>query len=426
MPDKATTHLPTRKRLLAAAIASCFVSSPAWANPSGPQVVNGTASFNQAGSLLTVNNSNGAIINWNSFSIGANETTRFNQASATSSVLNRVVANDPSALLGTLNSNGKVWLVNPAGILVGQGAKIDVAGFVASTLNVANQDFLAGRLNFGATPNAGSVQNDGQITTPSGGNVYLIAPSVTNNGIIHAPNGEAILAAGQTVQLLDTSTPGVSVAITGAQGNVTNLGQIVSEAGQIGIAGVLVNNSGELNARSVVKEGGRIFLKASQRIEIGEAGRILADGTRGGHIVAKVEDGGQLSGKLLARGVISAQGNGKQGSGGYVETSAKTADINGAQVNTGGGTWLFDPDDVEINSTATISGATLVTPATIDSALANNNFVVQTDPAVSSGNGDIFLNCTVLNNKALWRHLQVISEVRHGKESGIAIRELCR
>ncbi|HUX25545.1 MAG TPA: filamentous hemagglutinin N-terminal domain-containing protein, partial [Burkholderiales bacterium] len=169
MPNKATTYFPARKRLIAAAIASCFVNAPAWANPTGPQVVNGAASFSQAGKLLTVNNTNGAIINWNSFSIGASETTRFNQASASSSVLNRVIANDPSVLLGTLSSNGKVWLVNPAGILVGQGAKIDVAGFVASTLNVANQDFLAGRLNFGATPNAGSIQNDGQITTPSGG-----------------------------------------------------------------------------------------------------------------------------------------------------------------------------------------------------------------------------------------------------------------
>ena len=195
-------------------------------------MVNGSASFNQAGNLLTVTNTNGTIINWNSFSIGANETTRFNQASASSSVLNRVLANDPSVLLGTLSSNGNVWLVNPAGIMVGQGARIDVAGFVASTLNVRNEDFLAGRLNFGATPNAGSIQNYGQITTPSGGSVYLVAPAVTNNGIINAPNGEVILAAGQTVQLVDTGTPGVSVAITGAAGDVTNLGQIISEAGQ--------------------------------------------------------------------------------------------------------------------------------------------------------------------------------------------------
>jgi len=231
------------KRLIAVAIFACIASAPAWSNPTAPQMVNGSASFNQAGNLLTIRNSNGAIINWNTFSIGANETTRFLQASANSAVLNRVVTSDPSILLGTLSSNGKVWLVNPAGIMVGQGARIDVNGFVASTLNVRNEDFLAGRLNFGGTPNAGSIQNFGQITTPTGGSVYLIAPNVENHGIINAPNGEVILVAGQTAQIIDTGTPGVKVDITGAESNVTNLGEIVAEAGRIGMVGVLVKNS---------------------------------------------------------------------------------------------------------------------------------------------------------------------------------------
>src|SRR5450830_1081586 len=284
MPKNKSFPFSARKRLIVVAISACFTSAPAWSNPTGPQAVNGSASIAQAGKLLTVTNSNGAIINWNTFSIGANETTRFNQTSAASSVLNRVLANDPSVLLGTLSSNGRVWLVNPAGIMVGQGARIDVAGFIASTLNVRNEDFLAGRLNFGATPNAGKIENYGQITTPSGGSVYLIAPAVENHGIINAPNGEVVLAAGQTVQLVDTGTPGVKVDITGAEGNVTNLGEIVSEAGRIGMAGVLVKNSGTLNASSLVREGGRIFLKASQDAYVDGAGRIVATGTKGGSI----------------------------------------------------------------------------------------------------------------------------------------------
>src|SRR5476649_2278610 len=152
MSNNKTTRFLARKRLMVAAISTCFASAPAWSNPTAPQIVNGSATFAQAGNLLTVTNSNGAIINWNTFSIGANETTRFNQVSASSSVLNRVLANDPSVLLGTLSSNGRVWLVNPAGILVGAGARIDVAAFVASTLNIRNEDFLANRLNFQSTP----------------------------------------------------------------------------------------------------------------------------------------------------------------------------------------------------------------------------------------------------------------------------------
>ena len=129
-------------------ILACSFGLQAQANPSGAQVVSGTANIKQSGNLLTVTNSPNAIINWQGFSIGAGQTTNFIQQSASSSVLNRVVGPDPSSLLGTLTSNGRVFLINPAGILVGQGARIDVGSFISSTLNLSNSDFLAGKLNF--------------------------------------------------------------------------------------------------------------------------------------------------------------------------------------------------------------------------------------------------------------------------------------
>src|ERR1035437_5991317 len=335
MPNETKIHFSARKRLIVVAISACFVSAPAWSNPTAPQVVNGSANFNQKGNLLTVNNTNGAIINWNTFSIGANETTRFNQTSAASSVLNRVLANDPSVLLGTLSSIRRVWLVNPAGIMVGQGARIDVAGFIASTLNVRNEDFLAGRLNFQPTPHAGKIENCGQITTPSGGSVYLIAPAVENHGIINAPNGEVILAAGQTVQLIDTGTPGVKVDITGAEGNVTNLGEIVAEAGRIGMAGVLVKNSGTLNASSVVNQGGRIFLTASQRAEIG--GAVNSYGLSGGSVAVSAAHSldQNAPGVVIHTGSIQAQGT--AGAGGAVSLSGDSI-LTAAAINADGTT----------------------------------------------------------------------------------------
>jgi len=131
-------------------------------------VVAGQASFATQGNTLSITNSPGAIINWQGFSIAASEATRFIQQNAASSILNRVTGPDPSVILGTLISNGRVFLINPSGILIGQGARIDVAGLVASTLNLSNQDFLDGRLNFTSNPLAGKVENQGRITTPSG------------------------------------------------------------------------------------------------------------------------------------------------------------------------------------------------------------------------------------------------------------------
>jgi filamentous hemagglutinin family protein len=285
--DSEAGNLVKRNRLrfkpIAITLACCF-SLNAQANPIGAQVANGTASFNQSGNLLTITNSPSAIINWQSFSIGSGETTRFIQQSASSSVLNRVVGADPSALLGTLTSNGRVFLINPAGILVGQGANINVPGFVASTLNLSDSNFLAGKLNFDATPNAGAIQNNGTITTPEGGSVYLIAPQVTNNGIITTPKGETILAAGNTVQLMDTGTPGVTVQITGSGNTATNLGQIIADSGRIGMVGALVNNSGTISANSLVSQGGKVFLIATQDTYVAGQGRIEATGTTGGSI----------------------------------------------------------------------------------------------------------------------------------------------
>mgnify|MGYP002131157107 CR=1 FL=1 len=79
-----------------------------------------------------------------------------------------------------------------------------------------------------AAPGAGSVVNQGTITTPSGGSVYLIGTNVSNNGVITTPQGETILAAGATVHLVDSATPGVKVEITGSEGNATNLGTIAA------------------------------------------------------------------------------------------------------------------------------------------------------------------------------------------------------
>src|SRR5512133_1666783 len=213
-----------QRKLIYLAVAACLGISDAIPNPTGAAVVHGQASFNTQGGTLNVTNSPGAIINWQGFSIGANETTRFVQQSAASSVLNRVLGPDPSTILGTLTSNGKVFLVNPAGIFVGQGARLDVGGLVASTLNLSNMDFLAGRHNYQPVPNAGSIVNYGKITTPTGGSVYLVAPNVSNNGIINTPQGEVILAAGNSVQLIDTSTPSVRVKFSASDNKAENLG----------------------------------------------------------------------------------------------------------------------------------------------------------------------------------------------------------
>jgi len=390
------------------------------ANPTGAQVISGSASIKQSGNLLTVTNSPNAIINWQGFSIGAGQTTNFIQQSASSSVLNRVVGPDPSTLLGTLTSNGKVFLINPAGILVGQGARIDVGSFIASTLNLSNADFHAGKINFTANANAGTIQNQGTITTPEGGSVYLVAPQVENYGVITTPQGETILAAGNTVQLMDTGTPGVSVQLTGSNNTATNLGQILADSGQIGVVGAVVKNSGSLNANSLVSQGGRVFLKASNSIEAG--GTISAEGATGGgniSVLADMQNGtvnvtGTLDASVpspagggLGRGSTSGSAAGTS-NGGFIETSAAdvtiadSAHITTSSVNGKNGTWLIDPRDFNIGTTdtGTVTGGSVIggdiSGVTLGSALNSSSVtILSSQGTTTSGSGNVNVNASV-------------------------------
>ncbi|MCK9389018.1 MAG: filamentous hemagglutinin N-terminal domain-containing protein, partial [Sulfuritalea sp.] len=334
-------------------MAACFIAAPSLSNPVNPVVVNGAATFNQAGNVLTVTNSNGAIINWDKFSIKAGETTHFAQTAASSSVLNRVL-NDPSAIYGTLSSNGRVWLVNPVGIMVGPGGRIDTAAFVASTLNIRNEDFLAGRHLFINDGSAKDIINQGEIRTSAGGSVYLIGSNVSNEGIITTPNGETILAAGNTVSLIDSATPGVKVDITGAEGNSTNLGTITAEAGRIGIAGVIVRNSGTLNASSVVNEGGRIFLKASKDAYVDGNGRIVTTGTQGGRVEVL---GNRVA--VMDNAEIDASGTGDaNGGGGSIKVGGdyqgKNLEVQNSQITYFGPNASLKADATKVGAGGTV------------------------------------------------------------------------
>src|SRR5258706_7690541 len=155
------------RRALAAASVGLVVSTAAFANPSGPQIVAGQVSILASGNRLLITNSPGAIINLQNFSINPGELTRFIQQNSSSSVLNRITGQNPSQILGALQSNGRVFLINPNGVLFGAGAQVNVSGLAASSLNLSNADFLAGKLDFTGAGTSGAVRNRVAITSAS-------------------------------------------------------------------------------------------------------------------------------------------------------------------------------------------------------------------------------------------------------------------
>ena len=263
------------------------------ANPRGGTVAGGQATIGHAGALTTIDQqSEKAIINWQGFSIDAGETTRFNQAAGTRAIaLNRVTGCDPSQIRGALQANGSVWLVNPQGVLFGPTAQVDVHSLLATTANILDADFLAGRYDFryaSPNPDAG-VRNEGTLSVGEAGLAALVAPSVRNDGLINGRLGTVILAGVPTftvdfqgdglVQFAATSS--VGAVPDGAAALVQNTGTIRAGGGSVlltaaaaaGVVDDVINTSGLIEARGVSVDAGTIVLAG------GPSGRVVVDGS---------------------------------------------------------------------------------------------------------------------------------------------------
>ena len=324
------TKMPVwRVTALALAVGMAF-NGPALAGPAvlpgGAQVANGAVGISTVGSTMSIINTPGAIINWQTFSIGAAESVKFLQQSSASTVLNRVVGGQMSSIMGHLTSNGQVFLINPSGILVGAGAVIDTASFFASTLQMLDQDFLAGRLKFQGDASSGKIVNQGWIRTGYGGNAVLIAPRIENSGIIEAPGGQILLAAGQKVTLTSLDLGGISFEVQAPTDSVLNLGQLIADGGAVKVFAGSIRHSGDIRAASLTRDvGGEIVLKARGEVELAAGSSTVANGRTGGTIRIESE-----SGSARVAGHVSATGS--RGAGGAIDVLGEKVVLTGKAV----------------------------------------------------------------------------------------------
>lgn len=283
--ESARPNFAFKPTIAALAVATCFLQiGMVQANPTGASVAAGSALFNTTGKTLTVTNTPGTIVNWQQFNIQAGETTRFNQQSSNSAILNRVVGSDMSRIYGSMQSNGQVYLVNQNGIIFGPNAIVDVNKLVASTLNLTDANFLNKNFSFSGG-GYGQLLNQGKISTPLGGSVYLIGTDVRNEGIITTPQGTVVLAAGNSVSMTDSAGPELTVTVNASGNKAVNLGTISATGGQINMFGALIEQQGVLSADSAsVDAQGRIILKASDSTTV--SGTISATNSvgKGGEI----------------------------------------------------------------------------------------------------------------------------------------------
>jgi filamentous hemagglutinin family protein len=362
-----------------AGLVGCLLAaSAAWAGPTGGQVTGGSGQITQSGNVTTIDQTSQTLtLNWQSFNVGTQQTVVFDQPNASALAINRIDSSTGSQILGRLDANGQVWLINPNGVLFGANAQVNVGGLVASTLDLADTSGTTAQFR---GDGHGAVVNDGTITAASGGYVALLGHQVSNQGTITAQLGTVALGAGSGLTLtfsgnhllhlqVDQST--LDDLVANGQLIEANGGRVIMTAGaRDSLLASVVNNTGVVQAETVASHDGTIDLLGG-----GSASTVRVAGTL---------DAGAPHG----------------GNGGAIETSAAHVEVAAsAQVTAGAphghaGTWLVDPTDLTIDSTAataintSLNSGTSVTEQT--TASGASGFGTQ-----SAGAGDINVDAAI-------------------------------
>ncbi|MCZ6845675.1 MAG: filamentous hemagglutinin N-terminal domain-containing protein [Alphaproteobacteria bacterium] len=272
-----------------AAIAGLLLSvlvhpGAALAGPTGGQVVagSGTIARPNVNTTLIQQQSQSLAIDWTGFDVASHELVRFQQPSSSAAVLNRIFNELPSQIRGSIQANGQVFIMNPNGVVFGPGARVEVGGLMASSLDIELADFMNGHYRFSAPGGGvpGAIINRGLIEAASGG-VALLGGAVRNDGVIIADLGYVLMGAARQA-LVDFDGDGlIRFHVDGAilenvnqdmneDGAVVNNGEIHADGGQVllsaavarGIVDSAVNNRGIIRAASIDRSSGTVRLSA--------------------------------------------------------------------------------------------------------------------------------------------------------------------
>ena len=368
MTDRATQRMRAGDRRRALLASTSLIAALAAATaphaeaqtvlPTHGSVASGSAAISQSGSAMTVNQtSSRAVINWNSFSIGGGDSVTFVQPNASAATLNRVTGSTTTSIAGSLNANGQVYLVNPNGIAITRGGAVSVGGgFVASTLNISDQNFNNGNLRFNGNGASAAVSNVGAITAAPGGFVGLLGGSVSNSGMISAPIGKVGLGSGEQATLDLTGDGFLQVALptsaTTADGKalIDVSGAVKAAGGTVAMKAATATNavrnainlSGYASARSAHAVGGSIVLGGGDGGDVKVSGKLDASGQRGGGAISVTGHNVALNNaKLSVHGAAGKGGAANVAGTGAVALAKARIDASGAtdggKITVGGG-----------------------------------------------------------------------------------------
>ncbi len=344
--------------------------------PNGAQVVSGAVSIDQSlpNQTQITQSTAKAIVNWNGFSIGSDHQVTFSMPNSSSISLNRVVGDQASRIDGKLISNGQVWLLNPNGVLIGQGGTVNAQGFLASTRSLADQDFLDGNYRFNAEQGGlEAVQNSGHIVAGQGGYAVLSGQVVNNDGVVQANLGHVVMAGAESFTVDVVGDKLLSFAVQPGS-------QVETLANS-----ALVENSGELRA-----DGGRVLMSAQAASEVVQGvvnvgGLVQANSVRvenGSIILGAVDVHGGAQSTVNVTGQVDVKGEGQGGRGGVINVAGQHLEVaQGAVLNASG-----DAGGGSVNVGAGWKGKPVGGQAVAETVNVKHNAQLKAD-ATARGNG---------------------------------------
>lgn len=409
----------------------------ALALPQNGKITAGSADISVAGETMDVEqHSDKVILEFENYDVSSGETVIYRQPSVDSVALNRVTGNDLSEIHGNIKANGQVFLLNPNGVLFGEGAQVNVGGLLVSTQHLDDRDFLDGTTRLEGGTQA-VLENRGSLSAQ--GSIVFSGADIRNNGRInahkvqmHATRATLVAQQGSEIPLLEEvpdsqSSParlqndGVirayraqqhngEIVLTASSGDILHDGLIQASEGTVEIQSQRYSQTGDIDV-SGAERAGRVDILTDHTTVLHDGSRIDANARQRG-------DGGEVNvisegaARFASGAKIHAEGSGKEGNGGFVEVSGHQYINVAGEVRVGAshgkaGLWYIDPTDVEIgafgNSDGGFTGSDPFTwtfddppPATaqIDinalvNTLRNNGDVLVDTASAASGQGDL-------------------------------------
>ncbi|MBD2326736.1 CHAT domain-containing protein [Alkalinema sp. FACHB-956] len=332
------------------------------------------------------------------FNVGADQTANFLTQPTVQNILGRIVGGDASLINGKLQvtgSHANLFLINPAGILFGQNATLNVPGsFTATTadrIGFSNgQGFNAIGANDYATLlgqpiefqfsalQPGSVINTGNLTVNAGQSLALLGGTVVNTGTLTAPNGKITIAStlgnqtlriqpdgsllGLEIPLNDRSTVNNSPIAAKSLPELLTGGEVATATGLTVENGLLKLTQNSTNNTSLVPvQSGTTIVSGSVSTSGSQAqdSRIQILGDRVGLINAQVQATGATGGgTVLIGGDYQGQGPTPTATATFVDR-ASTINANAINNGNGGKIIVWANGNTKFAGTATARGGQL-------------------------------------------------------------------